>query len=123
MTIKEIISTCDHIKPNQYSDSDKIGWLNDLDGTIKKEIIDTHEGYEDVTFAGYTEDTNQDTALLVGSPYTDVYLYYLFSKIDLNNAEYTRYNNNASLFSSAYDAYAAYYNRQHMPLQNNSITV
>ena len=44
MTIIEAINKIDALKPNNYSQGDKIGWLSTLDGIIKKEIIDTHEG-------------------------------------------------------------------------------
>lgn len=44
MTIIEAINIIDVLKPNTYSQSDKIGWLSTLDGLIKKKIIDTHEG-------------------------------------------------------------------------------
>lgn len=44
MTINEAIQAVDSLKPNGYSELEKIGWLSELDGTIKAEIIDTHEG-------------------------------------------------------------------------------
>lgn len=44
MTINEVIQAVDSLKPNSYSELEKIQWLSELDGTIKAEIIDTHEG-------------------------------------------------------------------------------
>ena len=41
MTIIEAITYADEIKPNSYTQSDKIKWLSQVDGTVKKEIIDT----------------------------------------------------------------------------------
>ena len=121
MNIRETIETVDKMRPNQFSDSDKIRWLNELDGMVKKEIIDTHDGADLVTFTGYDEDTDQDTELLVGDSYTDLYLLFLMSKIDFFNAEYTRYNNDVSMFENRYSEYSAYYNRTHMPIQKCSI--
>jgi uncharacterized OB-fold protein len=50
MTIMEAIHAIDSLKPNSYSESDKIRWLSTLDGLIKIEIIDTkcpvHVKYE-----------------------------------------------------------------------------
>ena len=46
MTIQEAINKIDTLKPNSYSNADKIAWLSNLDGIIKEEIIDTHEGGE-----------------------------------------------------------------------------
>jgi hypothetical protein len=123
MTIREALEKVDKLKPNQFEDEDKIRWLNDLDAKIKTEIIDTHEGADEVTFNGYDADTDTDTELIVPEPYSDIYLHYLFAQIDFNNAEYTRYNNSISMFNSKYNDFAAHYNRTHMPLQNNSITL
>ena len=44
MTIIEAINRIDAIKPNNYTQQEKTSWLSTLDGVIKKEIIDTHEG-------------------------------------------------------------------------------
>lgn len=44
MTIIEAIQKTDELKPNGYTQSQKIEWLAKLDGMIKRGIIDTHEG-------------------------------------------------------------------------------
>lgn len=123
MTISEAIAICDAQKPNSYSDADKIRWLSDLDGMIQSEIIDTHETEAGAgeAFAGYDPDAADvgETILLVPEPYADLYVKYLFSQIDFANAEFARYNNSAMLYNTAYQAYANYYHRTHMPLQNN----
>lgn len=111
------------MKPNQYEKETKIGWLSNLDGMIKKEIIDTHVGGDLIAFTGYSIDTDLSTVLLVPEPYSDVYVKYLFTQIDFNNAEFTRYNNSMAMFNAAYSTYQNYYNRTVMPLQPNSITV
>jgi hypothetical protein len=49
MTIIEAIHAIDSIKPNGYSQSDKVRWLSMLDGLVKAEIIDTHEGADKET--------------------------------------------------------------------------
>ena len=56
MTIIEAINRVDSVKPNTYSQQDKVHWLSNLDGVVKREIIDTHEGGEDVKFEGYNEE-------------------------------------------------------------------
>ena len=53
MKIIEAIQKVDALKPNNYSQEDKIKWLSTLDGVIKREIIDTHEGASDIVFNGY----------------------------------------------------------------------
>ena len=115
MTIMEALHRADSLKPNNYSNPEKIKWLSILDGIIKTEIIDTHEGGEDVVFNGYEEDVTLTTELLVPAPYDDIYIQWLAMQIDLTNGEYAKYNNSASVYNNTYHSYATYYNRTHMP--------
>lgn len=115
MTIIEIITDVDALKPNGYEQLFKIQWLSQLDGRVKQDIIDTHEGGEDVSFSGYDADTSLSTQLLIPKPYDDVYRYWLEAQIDYANGEYAKYNNSMAMFNEAYSAYERYYNRTHMP--------
>lgn len=117
MTIIEAINKIDTFKPNSYTQLDKIKWLSELDGAIKLEIIDTHEGNSEVVFKGYDENTDINTKLLVSAPHEDIYIKWLESKIDYNNAEYGKYNNSSIAFNSAYSVFERYYNRHHTPKQ------
>ena len=114
MKIIEAITRIDAVKPNTYSQSEKIAWLSRLDAMVKKNIIDTHEGGE-VEFAGYTDDTNLQTELLIPEPYDEAYLRWMEAQIDYNNGEYDKYNNAVELFNAVYQDYQNYYNRTHMP--------
>lgn len=116
MTIIEAITRVDTVKPNTYSQIDKVKWLSELDGIIKAEIIDTHEGGENVAFSGYTEYTDLDTKLLVPAPYDEIYIRYLEMQIDYANNEYGKYNNSMMMYNSAFTAFEKYYNREHMPI-------
>ncbi len=115
MTILEIINRVDTIKPNSYTQTEKIDWLSTLDGIIKNEIIDTYEGSEAIVFEGYTPDTSLDTVLLVPAPYDDIYIRWLESRIDYANGEYNKYNNSATAYNAAFEAYSRYYNTHHKP--------
>jgi hypothetical protein len=115
MTIMEAIHRINTVKPNSYDQPQKIKWLSNLDGIIKKEIIDTHEGGEDKVFNGYTEETNLLTELLVPAPYDDIYLRYIEMQIDYANGEYGKYNNSKVMYNEMYSAFKNYYNRTHMP--------
>ena len=116
MTIMDALYRIDELKPNSYSQPEKIKWLSSLDGVIKREIIDTHEGGENVVFNGYGEEADLTTELLVPAPYDDIYLRWLESQIDYSNGEYGKYNNSISMYNTAYTAFANYYNRTHMPI-------
>jgi hypothetical protein len=116
MTIIGAINHLDAVKPNGYSQTEKIKWLSNLDGIVKTEIIDTHEGAEVATFNGYDEHTDLNTELLVPHPYDEVYIRWLEAQIDYANGEYGKYNNSITMYNIAYAAYERYYNRTHMPI-------
>lgn len=118
MTINEAIQAVDSLKPNGYSELDKIGWLSELDGTIKAEIIDTHEGAEDISFNGYDVDTKLDTELIVKAPYDRIYKSWLESRIDYANGDYAKYNNSVTVFNTDYLSFQRAYNRKYMPKGN-----
>lgn len=120
MTIMEAISRIDILKPNSYTEKEKILWLSQLDGIVKKGIIDAYEGCEDITFEGYTGDTPTTTELLVPPPYDDIYLKWLEMQMDYTNAEYGKYNNVVKAYNVAYKAYASWYSRNHMPLSKGT---
>lgn len=115
MTIIEAINRTDSVKPNAYSQQEKVRWLSTLDGTVKNEIIDTHEGAEEIIFSGYNDETPLNTELLIPAPYEDVYIRYLEMQIDYANGEYGKYNNSAAAYNTAFSAFEKYYNREHMP--------
>lgn len=116
MKIIDAINMIDGIKPNTFTQAEKLAWLSTLDKMIQKEIIDTHEGAEVVDFAGYDENTDIESDLLVPAPYDEIYLFWMESKIDYWNGEKGRYNNSITMFNNAYAAYQEFYNRMHKPL-------
>ena len=115
MTIMEAINLLDAIKPNSYKQTEKIRWLATLDGIVKEEIIDTHEGGEAVTFEGYNENSLMQE-LLVPHPYDDIYIKWLEAQIDYANGEYNKYNNSITVYNKALADFERYYNRTHMPI-------
>lgn len=119
MTLMDAIYRIDILKPNSYSQEEKIKWLSALDGTIKAEIIDTHEGGEKVVFSGYDVNTALTTELLVPHPYDELYIRWLETQIDYANGEYGKYNNSITMYNKAYSAYENYYNRTHLPISKD----
>lgn len=117
MTIMEAIARLDDLKFNTYPQELKIAWLSELDSKIKLNIIDTHEGYENATFSGYSADTPTDTVLLVPSPFDSIYLRWMEAQVDYHNEEYDKYNSSITMFNVAYGQFENHYNMHHMPLQ------
>ena len=116
MTIAEVISKVDALKPNTYTPEDKVDWLSNLDARVKSQIIDTHEGGEDVLFYGYDSILDEGTILLVPAPYDEMYLRWVEAMIDYHNSDDDRYNNAIMLFNNSYEGYKKHYTRTHMPL-------
>ena len=115
MKIIEAISKIDDLKHNTYSQSDKIGWLSRLDAMVKRMVIDTHEGGEEITFTGYDDTTDPETVMLIPEPFDEAYLRWLEAQIDYANGEYEKYNNSAEAYNTVWQAFLNYYNRTHMP--------
>ena len=116
MTIIEAINRIDSLKPNNYTQEEKVEWLSTLDGVIKTNIIDTHEGADVIIFNGYNVDTALDTVLLIPAPYDDIYIRWLEAQIDYANADYGKYSNSMTMNNAAYEEFVRWYNRNHMPL-------
>ena len=117
MTVMECITLVDALKPNQFDLETKVKWLSDIDGTIVRELIDTHESSPlKGEFFPYTPE-NTSRNLIAPHPYDILYRWYLESQIDLGNMEIGKYNNTRSLFNNAYQTYTDHYNRTHMPKQ------
>lgn len=116
MTINDLITEVDDLKTNQYSDEQKVRWINEIEGRILDEIIRNRKIREDEEIPDevyYDEEIDMDTELIVKEPYSDLYKYYLFSMIDLSNEEYDRYQNSAVLFNNRYQSFADYWYRTH----------
>lgn len=114
MTLRDAINRIDGLKHNTYATAEKVAWLSLLDGIVKSQIIDTHEGGEDTKFSGYTE-SDMEKKLLIPAPYDEVYIRWLEAQIDYYNGEIARYNNSMMMYQTAYDSYQRYYNRNYMP--------
>lgn len=67
MTITEAIERVDTLKPNQYTDEQKVRWLERLDGQLFLELVCTHEGAEG-TLPRYGTD-QMDRELLAPDPW------------------------------------------------------
>ena len=117
MKIIEAINRIDTLMHNTYTHTDKVEWLSRLDNMVKKQIIDTHEGSENVAFNGYNASTPMDTVLLVPAPYDEIYPKWIEAQIHYYNGEYDKYNNAIIMFNTDFEAYAAYYNQNHRPVK------
>ena len=107
MTPNKAIEIIDKLRPNSYSEEDKLRWINELDGMVQRLVIQSDE----IKQYSYPED--MDKELLIPTPFDDVYTLFLEAKIDYHNREYANYNNSAMMFESQFSEYKKAYIREH----------
>lgn len=134
MTPNKAIEIVDRLKPNSYSEEDKLRWIDELDGTVKKLVFQWDEKYikdveeqykrEEITEEAYKEiidktkqyayPEDMDRELLIPAPFDNVYTLYLEANIDYHNKEFAHYNNTAMMFEAQFGEYKKAYIREHM---------
>ena len=120
MNIQTALDRADEMKPNMMSRDLKIAALSELDGLIHREIILKHvHTPAQHCFKGYDKDTDPGTELLAPWPYDEMYGYWLMARIDDQNLEYDKYENDRAKFNNAYDMFHDWWRRNHMPLTRN----
>ncbi|MDD6195424.1 MAG: hypothetical protein PUB12_00750 [[Clostridium] aminophilum] len=118
MRLAEMLAYVDLLRPNQYNETQKVGWLSEIESRIVDEIINAAqkpEGEQDETFTGYNPETDEERTLKAGDRFKDVYAYYIIAKIDMYDGDLEEYNNAVAQFQGAYDEFAAWYRRNNMP--------
>lgn len=113
MKICEAISQINSLKPNTYSDKQKIYWLSQVESMIKRLVIDTHEGGDQITFDGFNENTSVETQLFMPSPFDMAYIYWLEAQIHYANEDIDMYNSAIMMFNATFSEYNADYKRNH----------
>ena len=115
MKIGKAMDQARELMAGGVSDEQLLRWLSALDGQVKSEIINTHEGGDQMPFMGYDETTDLEQELLIPWPYDNVYEHYLTAQMLFANGEMEEYNIVAERYNENYAAFAAYYNRTHRP--------
>ena len=111
--VADEIARAERARESLYETVDAL--LKRLDGQVLSEVIGTHAEIAPDAASGtaYTAATE----LLVPFPYAEeLYTAYIFSQMDLLNAEITRYTQSATQLAAAWRQYADWYNRSHAPL-------
>lgn len=132
MTPNKAIEVVDRLRPNSYSEEDKLRWINELDGMVKRLVFQWDEKYiqelktqrknKEISEEEYNElidktksysyPEDMDKELLIPAPFEEVYTLYLEAQIDYHNREYGNYNNSAMMFEMRYSEYKKDYIRK-----------
>lgn len=119
MKVNEMIARVDEIRPNAFSETIKLEWMQELLAKVKEEVWDTHEDIQTedlyVKYSRTEDEINMNSEINVPASHMDFVEYWLMGKIDLANTDYERYSNSLVLFNSAYLNYRQWYNRNYMP--------
>ena len=107
MTPNKAIEIVDRLKPNSYSEEEKLRWISELDGMVQRLVFQE----DDVVQYSYPND--MDRELLIPAPFDDVYALFLEAKIDYYNREYANYNNSATMFDAQFSEFKKAYIREH----------
>lgn len=121
MTVQNAVQKADRLRPNAFSAEEKYAWLSEIDGRIKEEIYDLHEGFDDIGSCLYS-DQNKTADLYAPEPYSEMYVHWLFMKMDYINGEIDRFNNDAMMHNSTYLAFANHINRTCPPKKKGRIS-
>lgn len=122
MKVAEIITNVDQLRQNDYDLEQKTRWLSEVEGTIIDEIHNMAEG-NDEDFTGYRYELDSEKETKLPDRFTDIYIHYIKAKIEFYDGETEQYNSEVAAYQSAYDQYAAWYRRNHMPKQPAKIIV
>lgn len=103
----DVLSYVDEIRPNAYTDEQKLKWLNELEGTIQQLVLQ-RKAEETVL---YQLPRDRITELLAPFPHDKMYWMYLCAMIDFANGEYSKYQNSMAMFNDAYGEYEKWHMR------------
>lgn len=118
MTLQEALDITDEMKPNMMRRDLKIKYITEIEQLIHEEILMAHEHTpEEEEKPVYTEETDPGAVLIVPDPYSMVYVYWVMTKIDMQNQEDARYNIDRAHFENQYDAMSDWWTRNKMPIQ------
>lgn len=108
-TPNKVIEYVNHIKANAFEEEEQFQWLCDLDGMVKRIVMQEEEGVD------YRYPEDMDTHLLIPHPFEGVYALYLQAMISLHEKNYNDYNNAVLVFDTKFDEYKKAYIREHRP--------
>ena len=111
MTISQIISAVDELRPNAFSPAQKTLWLSEAEGMVQADIM----LLEPSDMVSYSYETDKETVPLVGAPHDKLYRSYLCAMIDFYHAEYAAYQNSLAQFNAHMGEYTAWFARRYRP--------
>lgn len=117
MTLQEAMDMLDEMKPNMMSRRLKLKYITEIEQLIHDEIVMKHaHSCAEARKPAYDETSDDGTVLVVPDPYSMVYVYWLMTKVDMQNQEDERYNVDRAHFENAYETMSDWWTRTRIPL-------
>lgn len=116
-TIETVIARVDELKPNAFSEAQKLRWLALLDGKIAADVM--LMDISELQQLEYQYPADMDTELLVSFPHDDMYDYWLAAKIDEANGEINKYMNSMEAFNAVYNNFVLWFVSTYEPAQGH----
>ena len=116
-TLADVITKVDSIKPNVFSQSQKRDWIYSLEVQIREFKNLYTDDETDMLFLN-----DENATLCLDIQWTDIYVYYLMSMIDMANCDVVMYNNNTALFNEMLKSWQKKFRRENLPAKNTKIT-
>lgn len=106
MTVTDIISRADELRPNSITPEAKLSFLSDIEGQVKVLIYKDHP-------AGIKPLTEKDDSkiLSVPHPFDRLYIHYLCAMYAWCTGDTELYTNDRIVFEAAWSDYAKWYQR------------
>lgn len=114
-TIRDVIARVDEMKPNAFSQAQKLYWLALLDGRVAADVMLMH--ISDIQQFNYRYPEDLDRELLVSFPHEEIYDYWLQAKIDEANGEDSKYMNTMEAGNAAWNNFVCWFARTYRPAQ------
>jgi len=113
--IKEVMEFTDRVKPNAYTEEQKLQWLNDCEGMVQTQVF----LFAPVEIVRYALPADKNTELLVEKPHDKLYLSYLYAMIDFANGEYNKYQNSMQMFNTEFSEFMRWFAGAYRPADTN----
>jgi hypothetical protein len=95
MTIDELITQVDAIKPNAFTNAVKTAWISRLEGMLQTNCYLMPIG----TVITYDYDNDKNNTLLVPPPFDKLYESWLCAMLDYMTGEYRKYANTMEMYN------------------------
>ncbi len=115
MKIEEVMEFTDRVKPNAYTEEQKLQWLNDCEGMVQTQVF----LFAPVEIVRYALPADKNTELLVEKPHDKLYLSYLYAMIDFANGEYNKYQNSMQMFNTEFSEFMRWFAGAYRPADTN----